>query len=120
MTLKKEDLPLFTPWRATLYPMPPLQFAVYNIYYGGVKPILALLEAGAELDAVDEYGNTALDEAVQQREPDIYALLVQAGANQHIIDKGGSTPAVFYEKVFGMTYEEKFKGMKIDADFFRR
>ena len=43
MTLRKEDNP-FRPGRCAPHPMPPLQYAVYNIYYAGVEPILALLE----------------------------------------------------------------------------
>ena len=96
MTLRKEENP-FTPGRASLWLRPPLQYAVYDIYYGGVEPILALLEAGVELDAADEHGDTALHEAVYESKPEIYALLVQAGANQHKPKKSvaGDTPARF-------------------------
>ena len=59
MTLRKEDNP-FRPGRCAPHPMPPLQYAVYNIYYAGVEPILALLEAGVDLNAADEHGTTAL------------------------------------------------------------
>ena len=43
MTLQKEDLPIFTPGRHSMTLMPPLQYAVYNIYYGGAKPVLKLV-----------------------------------------------------------------------------
>ena len=49
MTLKQTKqikLPTFTPGRCSPHPMPPLRYAVYNIYYAGVEPILALLAAG--------------------------------------------------------------------------
>ena len=83
------------------------------------EPILALLKTGTELDAVDAHGATALHEAVARREPDIYALLVQAGANPDLADAGGTTPAMLFEDVYGMTYEEKFRDRIIDADYFR-
>ena len=121
MTLRKEDNP-FTPGRCATHPMPPLQYAVYNIYYAGVEPILALLDAGVELDAADEDGNTALHQAVRENEPEVYALLVQAGANQHVPNKSYSarTPAMEFVEDFGMTCEEKFKDRKIDAEYFRK
>lgn len=121
MTLSKKDNP-FTPGRSATHPMPPLQYAVYNIWYAGEEPILALLDAGVELDAADEFGHTALHQAVFENEPKIYALLVQAGANQHVPDKSYSarTPAMVFKEEFGMTSEEKFRGITIDADYIRK
>ena len=121
MTLSKKDNP-FTPGRFTRHPMPPLQYAVYNIWYTGIEPILALLDAGVELDAADEFGHTALHQAVYENEPTVYALLVQGGADQQVPDKSWSarTPAMAFEENFGMTCEEKFKGMTIDAANFRK
>ena len=123
MTLKQTKqikLPTFTPGRCSLHPMPPLQYAVYNIYYAGVKPILALLEDGVDLNAADEHGTTALHEAVNEKKPEVYALLVQAGADPHVPNRFGDTPAMRFERKFGMTYEEKFRGMTIDAAYFRK
>ena len=117
MTLK---LPTFTPGRCAPHPMPPLQYAVYNIYYAGVEPILALLAASVELNAADEHGVTALHETVYENKPEVYALLVQAGADQHARNRIGDTPAMRFERKFGMTYEEKFRGRKIDAEYFRK
>ena len=119
MTLRQIEN-LFTPGRCATHPMPPLQYAVYNIYYAGVEPILALLDAGVELDAADKDGNTALHQAVYENEPEVYALLVQAGADQHASDWLGNTPEMRFEREFGMTYEEKFKDRKIDAEYFRK
>ena len=113
-------LPTFTPSRCAPHPMPPLQYAVYNIYYAGVEPILALLAAGVELNAADEDGNSALHEAVNEKKPEVYALLVQAGADPHVPNRFGDTPAMRFERKFGMTYEEKFKDRKIDAEYFRK
>ena len=110
----------FTPGRCALHPMPDLQYAVYNIWYAGVRPILALLEAGADLNATDEKGTTALQEALYENRTEIYALLVQAGADQHIPNKLGMTPAMAFEREFGMTCEEKFKDRNIDAEYFRK
>ena len=119
---KEKLLTLFTPGRFTRHPMPPLQYAVYNIWYTGIEPILALPDAGVELDAADKFGHTALRQAVYENEPEVYALLVNAGANQHVPDKSWSarTPAMAFEEEFGMTCAEKFKGMTIDADYFRK
>ena len=119
MTEKKYDLTSFTRRWTALHPMPPLQHAIHNVKIMGYRPILALLKTGAKLDAVDAHGATALHEAVARREPDIYALLVQASANPDLADAGGTTPAMLFEDVFGMTYEEKFRDRKIDADHFR-
>ena len=126
MTFSEEDkeklLTLFRPGRHTRHPMPPLQYAVYNIWYTGIEPILALLDAGVELDAADKFGDTALHQAVDENEPEVYALLVRAGANQQVPDKSWSarTPAMAFEEKFGMTCEEKFRGMTIDAGYFRK
>ena len=71
MTLKQTKqtkLPRFTPGRCAPHPMPPLQYAVYNIYYAGVEPILALLKAGVDLNATDEHGTTALHEALYEKQ----------------------------------------------------
>ena len=113
-------LNLFQPGRCATHEMPPLQYAVYNVYYGGKEPILKLLELGVDIDAADEDGDTALHQAVFEREPEVYALLVQAGANQHAGNSSGYTPAWHFEKTFGESYEEKFKGQTIDAAYFRR
>ena len=124
MTFNEEDkeklLALFTPGRCASRPMPPLQYAVYNVWYGGKRDILALLDAGVELDAADENGRTALHQAVYEDEPEVYALLAQAGADQQVPDRFGETPAMVFEREFGMTCEEKFRGMTIDAAYFRK
>ena len=123
MTLKQTKqikLPTFTPGRCSLHPMPPLQYAVYNIYYAGVEPILTLLEDGVDLNAADEHGTTALHEALYENKPEVYALLVQAGADPHVPNRIGETPSMRFEQDFGMTYEEKFKDRKIDAEYFRK
>ena len=52
--------------RAPRTSAPPLQYAAYNIFYDGSEPILALVEAGAEFDASDEKGFTALHQAVSE------------------------------------------------------
>ena len=121
MTLSKEDNP-FTPGRCTRHPMPPLQYAVYNIWHAGIEPILALLEAGAELNEADAFGHTALHQAVSENKPEDYALLAQAGADQQVPDKSWSarTPAMAFKEKFGTTCEEKFRGMTINAEYFRK
>ena len=44
-------------------------------------------------------------------EPEVYALLAQAGADQQVPDRFGETPAMVFEREFGMT---------IDAAYFRK
>ena len=110
----------YIPRRGTRNPMPPLQYAVYNTCYTGSEAVLAQIETGAELDAVDVQGLTALHRAVSEREPEIYALLVHVGADQHICTRFGVTPARLFEQVFGVTCEEKFKDCNIDVEYFRR
>ena len=117
---REKLLNLFTPGRCARWPMPPLQYAVYNIYYGGKKPILALLKAGVALNDSDEDGTTALHQAVYENEPEIYALLVQAGADQHLKDQLGDSAADAFVREFGMTCEEKFKDQTIDAEYFSK
>ena len=119
MTERRYDLASFTERWASVHPMPPLQHAIYNLKKTGFRPILTLLKTGAELDAVDTHGATALHEAVERREPDIYALLVQAGANPDLADADGTTPAMLFEEVFGTAYEEKYRDRIIDAGHFR-
>ena len=119
MTGKKQDLAPFTERWASVHPMPPLQHAIYNMKKTGYRPILTLIKTGADLDVVDANGATALHEAVERREPDIYALLVQAGANPDLADADGTTPAMLFEEVFGTAYEEKYRDRKIDDGHFR-
>ncbi len=54
--------------------------------------IMLLIEKGAELDLQDSNGNTALHLSVYYNNPDATEILVNARANQQIINNNGYTP----------------------------
>ena len=51
-----------------------------------------LLEAGADVDAADSEGNSALHEAVLMRQHGVVGVLVRAGAQAHLENAAGETP----------------------------
>lgn len=51
-----------------------------------------LLDAGAEIEAVDIFGNTALWRAVMARKQENVMLLVERGANPDFANKSGVSP----------------------------
>jgi serine/threonine-protein phosphatase 6 regulatory ankyrin repeat subunit B len=69
---------------------------------GDYEKVKLLLDAGANVDATDDYGSTPLIIAANAEPPnlDILKLLIAAGANVNVIDKDGSTAlnAVSYHK----------------------
>jgi ankyrin repeat protein len=59
---------------------------------GATNGIKALAEAGADLDATDPDGTTALNLAIINAHYDVAALLVENGANPNAGDAAGMTP----------------------------
>ena|SRR5690242_8198588 len=59
---------------------------------GNTDEILALLEAGAYIDAPGEHGFTALHEAVMQGHGPAVKLLLDYGARQDVTNDWGKTP----------------------------
>jgi ankyrin repeat protein len=51
-----------------------------------------LLKAGAEIDASDSFGNTALWRAVMAKNAETVTLLIASGANPECNNKGGVSP----------------------------
>lgn len=51
-----------------------------------------LLETGAGVDPVDNYGQTPLHWAAREGHTEMCQLLIKHGANINVMDKGGSTP----------------------------
>lgn len=51
-----------------------------------------LIDAGAEIDACDSFGNTALWRAVMANREDTVALLLASGANPELSNKSGVSP----------------------------
>ena len=62
------------------------------ILHGYIKEVKRLLDNGADVNAVNELGNTALHFAVLQDEPVIVYLLLEAGADVSVKNKYGETP----------------------------
>jgi hypothetical protein len=74
----------------------PLMFAVKNQKYNkskenGIKIMRALIAAGADIDAQNEQGRTAIMTAAQQKRIEYILELYNAGANMNIKDKDGLT-----------------------------
>ena len=59
---------------------------------GWTELVPVLLEAGAQLDAVDSNGDTALHYAAQFEQHACVQLLLDAGANPNLLDKWGQSP----------------------------
>jgi ankyrin repeat protein len=50
-----------------------------------------LLQAGANIDAVDDEGNTALHEATTSRQQGVVGVLVAHGAQVHLVNAAGQS-----------------------------
>jgi ankyrin repeat protein len=61
-------------------------------YLGDVDGVRLLLEAGADPNAVDQSGNTALHDAVLSRQHLVVALLVAGGADSSVRNLEGKSP----------------------------
>jgi uncharacterized protein len=65
---------------------------MYAARQGAAQAVAALADGGAELDAVDPDGATALALAVINGHADVTRLLLARGANPNIADRTGMTP----------------------------
>jgi len=65
---------------------------MYAARQGARSAVTALVDAGAELDAVDPDGATALGLAAINGHADVVALLLEKGANPNLADRTGMTP----------------------------
>jgi ankyrin repeat protein len=74
---------------------PPINLAAFN---GFVEITRALIEAGADLEARDSSGNTALGEAAAQGHADVTKLLIAAGAKVGVRGRESKTPLEFARK----------------------
>ena len=68
--------------------MPLLSFA---IYYNRNSIAELLINSGADLDKIDDYGNTPLHIAILEKNKDISINLIMAGADISIQDRDGNT-----------------------------
>ena len=65
---------------------------MYAARQGAREAVAALAEAGADLDATDPDGSTALALAAINGHADVVALLLESGANPNLADRTGMTP----------------------------
>lgn len=70
----------------------PLLLATRDSYYGRPEIVLALIANGADIQARDEAGRTALHHAALSSEPSVLAMLLDAGAQVDAVDDEGYTP----------------------------
>jgi len=64
---------------------------------GDVVGVELLLEAGANIDAIDDDGNTALHEATALRQHDVVGVLVARGAQVHLVNAAGQSSLAIAE-----------------------
>ena len=72
---------------------------MYAALYGGASPVRQLLDAGADPNASNEAGATALMWAIDN--PDVTRLLLERGANASVRSADGQTPLVLAAARFG-------------------
>jgi len=61
---------------------------------GHLRRVVAILDAGVDLDATDEYGQTALFKAAWEGHADVVQVLLQWGADPHRESNGNTLPVV--------------------------
>lgn len=76
--------------RESLLNKTPLFLAAYE---GRVEIVQALIASGADVNAVDRFGNNALREAISAGHHDIVRLLLEAGAKPNQVNQDGESMA---------------------------
>ncbi|MFZ2899303.1 MAG: ankyrin repeat domain-containing protein [Saprospiraceae bacterium] len=87
-------------------------------FYGKIGLMRWLIEKGADVDAQDKNGYTALHFAAQEVKPDCIQILLDHNANPNIKDVHGNTPAwvaVMNWKA-GKNFDSLFKLVQANAD----
>ena len=85
----------------------PLLCARENVSTSRINVMHTLLSAGANLDAKDENGDTALHQAVSLSRPDWVELLLSFNPNLEIQNKTGETPLLRAVDFSPLSYAEK-------------
>ena len=70
----------------------PMHVAALNIRGDSIKMVQHLLNAGADVNAVDSEGNTPLFHAVMESDPAMVTLMLGAGAQVNVKNHHGMTP----------------------------
>jgi hypothetical protein len=84
----------------------PLEIAVT---WGNQSAVTLLLDAGADIDAKNEEGNTALHHALQMGHFDVARLLIGRRADQTISNDAGKLPR-------DMIWEGEWQGLGLEAN----
>jgi len=61
--------------------------------FGGLEHVKLLLQRGARINDRDSLGESAVDESINRRKPDIAIYLVQQGANFNTYTRNGASPS---------------------------
>ncbi|KAF8010903.1 hypothetical protein BT93_J1516 [Corymbia citriodora subsp. variegata] len=75
-----------------------------------------LLENGLDIDAVDEYGHTALHRAVIGKKEAVISHLLRKGADPHVRDKDGATPLHYAVQVSAKQTVKLLIKYKVDVN----
>ncbi len=84
---------------------------------GDREKVQELIDAGADVDAQDLYGRTALMVAIDLHQKDIVELLLKHNANVNILDKEGQTPLMFAVSCANDAMVELLLGAGADVTF---
>ena len=76
---------------------------------GYVDMIKLLLSAGANVNATDKWGDTALMQACSEGKFDIVKLLLASGANVNVRNKETQTALRIAENEYEKEYKKKYK-----------
>jgi ankyrin repeat protein len=94
--------------------------------FGQKEVATTLIDAGANLDAKNNEGGTALHQACFFCRPEIVELLLNAGADSNLVNSRGLTPLDVVSISFddglndAYRYVYDFLGLKLDQQFVRQ
>lgn len=77
---------------------PSIMLSTVGFQVNSSKIVELLIEVGADINAVDEDGNTTLHRAMCLSNPEIAEILIKKGADLEIKNKLGETPLAYFHK----------------------